>query len=107
VHDTDQSLQHKENDLKQKNLGNGDEEFAMQNGEVFSEDIKDAHLLEFENKIGSRKTIFVKDVVEPVDVVNDESEESFVEKKSLDVKGNEEVPAFGENESENIPGEDE
>ena len=107
VHDTDQSLQHKENDLKQKNLGNGDEEFAMQNGEVFSEDIKDAHLLEFENKIGSRKTIFVKDVVEPVDVVNDESEESFVEKKSLDIKGNEEVPAFRENESENIPGEDE
>ena len=104
--DQAQSLQDKNDDLKQKNLDIVSDEFEMRKGEVFHEDIKEAHLLTFDNKIGSRKTIFVKDVTtKPGNSENGERVESFIEKTGLDGTTDENTPTFGELDNENITGE--
>ena len=58
-----ESMEDKNNELEHKNTDVTNEQFPMQNAEelVFNEDVKDAQLLTFANKVGSRKTIFVKD----------------------------------------------
>ena len=106
--DQAQFLQDKNDDLKQKNLDIVSDELEMQKQEVFNEDIKEAHLLTFDNKIGSRKTMFVKDVTKPVNSGNERVES--LEKTGLDgttdIQGDDEALAFGELENENISGED-
>ena len=93
----------KNNELEQKNSGITSEQFPMQNAEelLFNKDVKEAHLLTFENTIGSRKTIFVKDAEEPAST--DESQESFIVETGFDVSvgGVEDITLFGKVQNEN------
>ena len=87
--------------FEQENSSITDEPLQMQNAHelAFSEDIKDAHLLSFENRIGTRKAIFLKDSTksrkeEPCDTISSditvargvEDVTSFDQKQQEDTK---------------------
>ena len=84
--------------FEQENSSITDEPLQMQNAHelAFSEDIKDAHLLSFENRIGTRKAIFVKDST----MSRKEEPRDTISSDITVVRGVEDVTSFGQKQQE-------